>query len=426
MIFDKLLEKRAKYSIDKPWQWPSLVSLQSESNAGTTVTEWKSLQLSCVFACVRLISTTMAMLPLSLHQEVKDKSKIATNKKLHKVLYRMPNPELTAFTFKQTMQSHVLLFGNAYARKVYNNAGEVIELWVLAPWEMKVEMIDGRKIYTYTTPDGKEKKYTSDEIFHLPGLSFNGIQGYSPIKVMRDEVGLGLALQDFGSKYFKNGTNLGGFIEHPGTLGDKAFERVKGDMESKYNQVSNSHKTIILEEGMKYNKIGIPAEDAQFIQSRKFQLEEICRYFGVQLHMIQNLDRASFNNIEHQSIEFRTYCLSPWATIWEQEIYKNLLNSRERDKNYYAKFNMNALMRGDYKNRMEGYRVGVQMGLYSLNEVRKKEDENPIEMDGGDTHWVNAAMIPIDKQKKAPITSKQPVEPKKKGGEDDEDGNKKD
>ena len=155
---------------------------------------------------------------------------------------------------------------------------------------------------------------------------------------------------------------------------------------------------MVLEEGMTYENLGIPADDAQFIQSKKFTLEEIARFYGVQLHMIQNLDKSSFNNIEQQSIEFRTYCLGPWAVIWEQEIYKNLLNETEQMENYYAKFNFNALMRGDYKTRMEGYRTGVQMGLYSLNEVRQMEDENPITGDGGDTYWVNSAMVPINMQ----------------------------
>jgi HK97 family phage portal protein len=215
---------------------------------------------------------------------------------------------------------------------------------------------------------------------------------------MRQEVELSNALQTFGTKYFENGTNLGGIVEHPGHLGKNARDHLKEDLDKNYTGLDHAQRTIILEEGMKYNKIGIPAEDSQFIQSRKFQLEEVCRYYGVQLHMIQNLDKASFNNIEQQSLEFRTYCMLPWATIWEQEIYKSCLTPEEQIQNYYARYNMNALLRADYSTRMNNYRTGVQMGLYSLNEVREMEDMNPIPGEGGNVHFVNSAMIDINTQ----------------------------
>ena len=399
-MLSKLFEKRSKLSIDKPYQWPDLFGLFGKKSAGIEVNEWKALQLSTVFACVRLISNTIGMLPLTLHQEInQDKSRIASEKQLNTVLYRMANKYVTAFMFKQVLQAHVLLWGNGYAEITRNNKGEAIELWLLCPWNMKVSAVNGERVYTYKLPDnGGEKVLRGENVFHLPGLSFDGLVGTSVIGVMREEVGLGIALQQFGSKYFENGTNLGGVVEHPNILGDKARVHLKKDLEDSFSGIDNALKMIILEEGMKYQKIGIPAEDAQFIESRKFQIEEVCRYFGVQLHMIQNLDKASFNNIEQQGIEFKTYCIGPWATTWEQEIYRSLLSDKEKKQNYYAKFNVNALMRGDYKTRMEGYRTGIQMGLYSLNEVRKLEDMNPIEDDSGDIHWVNSAMIPIENQ----------------------------
>ncbi len=399
----KIFEKRKLSFQDEIEKWPSLFGLfQNKSKSGVNVTEFRALQMSVVYACIRLISNTIAMLPLTLHQEIGENSRLAINKPLYKVLYKLANKEITAFTFKQTMQSHVLMWGNAYAEIVINGGGEVIELWPLAPWNMQVELKNGEKKFKYTSPEN-EIIFDSEQIFHLPGLSFDGIIGYSPLKVMKEEIGLGIGLQEFGSTYFRNGANIGGVVEHPGRLGEKARIHLKEDLQEKFTGLDNALRLMILEEGMRYNKIGIPAEDAQFIQSRKFELEEICRYFGVQLHMIQNLDRASFNNIEHQGIEFVTYCLGPWAAIWEQNIYKSLLNIFEQSQNYYAKFNFNALMRGDYKTRMEGYRTGVQMGLYSLNDVRKFEDLNPIPKEaGGDIHWVNSAMIPIEMQLNGP------------------------
>lgn len=397
-LITKVVERRWR-SFDKPWQWPSVFGTQTTSNAGVRVDEWKSMQLSAVYACVRLISNTIAMVPLALHKDIEEgKSVVASDKPLHRVLHQTANSELTSFAFKQTMQAHVLLWGNAYAEKITNNRGETIELWPMPPWSMKVEPANGKRKYTFTLPDGSQQVMPSSKIFHIAGISFDGLKGTSPISVMRNEMGLALALQDFGSKYFANGTNLGGTLQHPGKLGDKAREHLKADIAENFQGLSNAQRMIILEEGMKYDKIGIPAEDAQFIESRKFQLEEIARYFGVQLHMIQNLDRSTNNNIEQQSIEFRTYAIQPWAVIWEQEIYRSLLSPDEQKEKYYGKFNLNALMRGDYKTRMEAYRTGIQMGLYSLNEVRKLEDMNPIEEEGGDTHWVNSAMIPIQKQ----------------------------
>jgi HK97 family phage portal protein len=328
---------------------------------------------------------------------------------------------MTSFSFKQSIKAHALLWGNAYAEKIIGGNGETFELWPLNPWSMHVESVNGKRKYTYTLSDGSQQVMPNNKIFHIAGISFDGIRGYSPIAVMRNEIGLGLALQDFGSKYFANGTNLGGTLEHPGKLGDKAREHLKADIAENFQGLSNAQRMIILEEGMKYTKMNIPAEDAQFIESRKFQLEEIARYFGVQLHMIQNLDRSTNNNIEQQSIEFRTYAIQPWAVIWEQEIYRSLLSLKEQRDGYYGKFNLNALMRGDYKTRMEAYRTGIQMGLYSLNEVRKLEDMNPIEEEGGDTHWVNSAMIPIQKQMEGDSENGQSASITGNGTQDDTD-----
>ena len=411
-IVNQLLETRMRTSISDPWQWPSLsnfLTATTQSNAGINVNENKMLQLSVVYACIRLISNTIGMLPLILHQEISEgKSRVAKERPLHRVLYRVASKNVTAYQFKQIMQTHVLMYGNAYARKHIIGSGEPYALEVLNPWMMEVDLNKrNERVYTYKNAITPEK-LKDTEIFHLPGLSFDGIKGMSPIQVMRNEIGLGLALQEFGSKYFANGTNIGGVAEHPGKLGEKARTNLKNDLQENFTGVNNSHKLIILEEGMKYQKIGIPAQDAQFIESRKFELEEIARYFGVQLHMVQNLDRSTNNNIEQQGIEFKTYAIQPWAVTWEQEIWKSLLTPEMQDEGYYAKFNMNALMRGDYKTRIEGYRIAVQMGMYSLNEIRKLEDDNPIETDaGGDVHWVNAAMIPIDKQMQIEIGGKE-------------------
>jgi HK97 family phage portal protein len=394
--------KRAKTSIAKEWQWPSLTGFFntiSNTSSGQAVNEENSLQVSAVYACVRLISNAIAMIPLQLHQQTYAKNKVisrlAIEKPLNNVLYRLANKNITSYLFKQAMQTQLLLYGNAYAEIVRNNKNEVIELHIIPSWVVTIAKEKGEKFYICKT-DKNEIIFKENEIFHLVGLSFDGEKGYSPIQVMKEEIGLSRSIATFGNKYFKNGGNIGGFLEHPGRLGEVARKRLKEQWEQQHTGADNSSKTAILEEGLKYNKVGIPADDCQFIQSRKYQLEEICRYFGVQLHMIQNLDRATFNNIEQQNLEFKTYCLGPWLNVWENTIYKDLLNQQEQAQNFYAKFNINSLLKADYKTRMEGYRTGVQMGLYNLNEIRAFEDMNPLDTEGGDTHFINAAMIPID------------------------------
>jgi len=394
--------KRAKTSITKEWQWPSLTGFFntiSNTSSGQAVNEENSLQISAVYACVRLISSSIAMMPLQLHQQTyKDNkviSRLAIEKPLNSVLYRLANKNITSYLFKQTMQIHLLLYGNAYAEIIRNNKNEVIGLHIIPSWAVTVAKEKGEKYYIVKTEQNKII-FKEIEIFHLAGLSYDGEKGYSPIQVMKEEIGLSKSIQTFGNKYFNNGGNIGGYLEHPGRLGEVARKRLKEQWEQQHTGVNNASKTAILEEGMKYNKVGIPAEDCQFIESRKYQLEEICRYFGVQLHMIQNLDRATFNNIEQQNLEFKTYCLGPWINVWESTIFKDLLNEQEQMQNYYAKFNINSLLKADYKTRMEGYRTGVQMGLYNLNEIRAFEDMNPLDTEGGDTHFINAAMIPID------------------------------
>jgi HK97 family phage portal protein len=398
-FFEKQFEKRmAKLNVDNPWQWPSLQGLFTGSNSGKYIDEWTSLQLSIVYACIRIISNTIAMLPLSLYQKVGESSKIAENKSLNNVLYRMANKNITAFVYKQMIMSHILLFGNSYSEIIRNGTGEVIELYPLNPWQMEPKLRDGIKKYHYRT-ETKEYILLNDNVLHIAGLSFDGIKGYSPIQIMKNEIGLGLSLQEFGGNFFKNGANIGSFFTHPGQLGQQAKERLQKDINRQYVGEGNYLKNILLEEGMKYEKVTIPLEDAQFIMSRKFQVEEICRYFGVQPHMVQNLENATFSNIEQQSLEFKTYCIQPWATLIENCIWKDLLTKNEQNMGYYAKFNFNSLMRSDYQTRMQGYSTAVQNGIFSINDVLKLEDMDPIsDEDGGNTHFINSASVPIKQQ----------------------------
>ncbi len=290
--------------------------------------------------------------------------------------------------------TQLLLWGNAYAQIVRGKGGQVLELWPLSPAGMEIIRDEKTKQLVYRHTEGvKTTEYKPEQIFHIPGLGFDGVKGLSPIAMAREAIGLALATEEFGARFFGNGARPGGILEHPGVVKDP--EKLRKSWEEVYKGLQNSHKIAVLEEGMKYHEIGIPPEDAQFLETRKFQLNEICRLFRVPPHLVGDLERATFSNIEHQSIDFVVHTIRPWLVRWEQAIIKDLLLPEER-KLYFPKFNVDGLLRGDFKTRMEGYAIGRQNGWYSANDIRELEDMNPIpEEAGGDLYLVNGNMLPV-------------------------------
>ena len=381
------------------------------SNSGVRVDEMRAMQTSAVYACVKIIAESVASLPLHLFKKGKDgKNELAEQHPLFSCLYEIPNEEMTSFEFREMMMSALLLWGNAYAR-IIRRQGHVTELWYLKPQNMTVERdtVTGKIKYTYTDDITNETYvYKPNQVFHLRGLSFDGVKGISPIAQAREAVGLALATEEYGAKFFGNGARPGGVLEHPGTLKDP--EKLRDSWNKVYQGTRNSHKVAVLEEGMKYHSIGIAPEDAQFLETRKYQVNEICRMFRVPPHMVGDLERATFSNIEHQSIEFVQHTIRPWLVRWEQAISRLLLDDSERLL-YFAKFNVDGLMRGDYKSRMEGYAVGRQNGWLSINDIRRLEDMAPVPAEkGGDDYLVNSSMV----------GASLPKEQKVKGGNDEE------
>ena len=369
------------------------VDFIGNSNSGVQVDELRAMQTSAVYACVKILAETIASLPLKLFKKGKDgKNESAEQHPLFSCLYEMPNDEMTSFEFRETMMTSLLLWGNAYARKIRKN-GHVTELWYLKPNLMTVERDTqtGKIKYTYSDDITHQTiEYRPDQIFHIKGLSLDGVKGLSPIAQAREAVGLSLATEEYGAKFFGNGARPGGVLEHPGILKDP--EKLRESWNKVYQGTRNSHKVAVLEEGMKYHTIGIAPEDAQFLETRKYQVNEICRIFRVPPHLVGDLERATFSNIEHQSIEFVQHTIRPWLVRWEQAISRSLLDEKERLL-YFAKFNVDGLMRGDYKSRMEGYAIGRQNGWLSINDIRRLEDMSlvPVEQ-GGDDYLVNGNM----------------------------------
>lgn len=359
------------------------------------VDEFSAMQMSAVNACVRILSETVASLPLHLYRRNGNGSpEKVEDHPLTKCLYSAVNEEMTSFQFRESMMASVLLWGNAYARIIRNKLGQATELWFLKPQYMVVDrdMRTGEIVYTYTDDTTNETyTYTPKQIFHLRTTSIDGLRGMSPIEQASSAIGLALAAEQYGAKFFGNGANPGGVLEHPGVVKDQA--KIRNSWNAVYQGSANAHKIAVLEEGMKYKSIGISPNAAQFLKTRKYQVEEICRIFRIPPHMVGNLDRATFSNIEHQSIQFVVHAVRPWLVRWEQAITRCLLNEKERGV-YYARFNVDGLLRGDYQSRMEGYGIGRQNGWLSANDIRELEDLSPIpEEQGGNEYFVNSGMM---------------------------------
>ena len=372
------------------------------ATSGKRVNERTSMQMTAVYSCVRILSEAIACLPLNVyHYNAEGGKEKAFDHPLYRLLHDEPNPEMTSFIFRETLMTHLLLWGNAYAQIIRNGKGEVIALYPLMPDRMEVDRDDrGRLYYKYTksnddapTMDNGSVILDPSDVLHVPGLGFDGLVGYSPIAMAKNAIGLAIAAEEYGSKFYANGAAPSGVLEHPGTLKDPG--RVRDSWNSTFGGSGNSHKVAVLEEGMKYTPISISPNEAQFLETRKFQINEIARIFRVPPHMVGDLEKSSFSNIEQQSLEFVKYTLDPWVVRWEQALYRTLLSEEEK-KTLFFKFNVEGLLRGDYASRMNGYATARQNGWMSANDIRELEDLDRIPAElGGDLYLVNGNMLPL-------------------------------
>jgi HK97 family phage portal protein len=399
-IFTKLFKSRDK---------PKNVSVGSAyrfffggSTAGKNVTERSSMQMTAVYSCVRVLAEAVAGLPLHLYKYTdsggKDK---ALEHPLYFLLHDEPNPEMTSFVFRETLMTHLLLWGNAYAQLIRNGRGEVVGIYPLMPNRVSVNRDDKGNIY-YKYLRGLEDAHLNkenevillhSEVLHIPGLGFDGLVGYSPIAMAKNAIGMAIACEEYGAKFFANGATPGGILEHPGVVKDP--ERVRASWNSAFGGSANANKVAVLEEGMKYTPISISPNEAQFLETRKFQINEIARIFRVPPHMVGDLEKSSFSNIEQQSLEFVKYTLEPWLIRWEQSLVRSLILPGDKGK-YFIKFNVDGLLRGDYESRMNGYATARQNGWMSANDIRALENLDQIsEEDGGNLYLINGNMTKL-------------------------------
>ena len=371
------------------------------SSSGKYVNERSSMQMTAVYSCVRILSEAIASLPLHVYEITDTGTVKAIDHPLYSILHDEPNPEMTSFIFRETLMTHLLLWGNAYAQVIRNGKGEVIALYPLMPDRMSVNRdSEGQLYYEYRTTqddaktmDGYTVRLSPTDVLHIPGLGFDGLVGYSPIAMAKNAIGLAIATEEYGSKFFANGAAPSGVLEHPGILKDP--EKVRSSWMQTFGGSHNANKVAVLEEGMKYTPISISPNEAQFLETRKFQIDEIARIFRVPPHMIGDLEKSSFNNIEQQSLEFVKYTLDPWVTRWEQGIKRRLFTEDEK-KTFYVKFNVDGLLRGDYQSRMNGYATARQNGWMSANDIRELENLDRISAEeGGDLYLINGNMMPL-------------------------------
>ena len=399
-IFSGLFKSR-----DKPQDrtaGSSYTFFMGGTTSGKTVTERTAMQMTAVYSCVRILAEAVAGLPLHLYKYTENGGKEkAIDHPLYRLLHDEPNPEMSSFVFRETLMTHLLLWGNAYAQVIRNGKNEVIALYPLMPNKMSVDRdSNGQLYYSYYRGSDEAIRDTQNtvilkpsDVLHIPGLGFDGLVGYSPIAMAKNAIGMAIACEEFGAKFFANGAAPSGVLEHPGTIKDPS--RVRDAWQSQFGGSSNSGKVAVLEEGMKYTPISISPEQAQFLETRKFQINEIARIFRVPPHMVGDLEKSSFSNIEQQSLEFVKYTLDPWVIRWEQSIQRALLSHDEKAV-YFAKFNLEGLLRGDYESRMNGYAIGRQNGWMSANDIRELEnlDRIPTE-EGGDLYLINGNMLPL-------------------------------
>lgn len=395
MIIERLLSGFERRSVEEVIQQARQLAVFGTSTAlGGAVTERTALEVPAVLAAVRVLAESVASLPLVLYERLERGKRRATEQPLYRVLHDTPNPVHSAFEFREILQASLLLHGNGYAQIVRGPNGSARELWPLDPTRMAVRVDEsGAPVYVYRT-DVAEVEIPRENVLHVRGLAVRGFVGLSPIQLAREAIGTAKATELYASSLFANSARPSGVLEYPGRLSPEARRRLREAWEELHRGPYGAGRVAILEEGMTWKTVGIPPEDAQFLETRRFQVSEIARIFRVPPHMIGDLERATFSNIEQQAIDFVVHSLRPWLVRWEQAISRDVLTERERER-FFPEFVVEGLLRGDVESRFRAYAIGRQWGWLSLNEIRERENLNPIEAGDSVLMPLNMVSVPI-------------------------------
>jgi len=380
----------------KAWDRSLWNLIGSQSLSGENVTEETALTYSAFWSAVTLISGTIRALPLHLMQKKEDKRRMADDRRMYFLMHDKWNKYMTAEIGRETMMMHILTWGNGYAEQVRNPLGDIVELWPIPPNRVTPEMKNGELIYLIRMDQGPPIYLSREKVLHIPGPSPDGFLGYSIVALARKSIGLGMAMETFGSLYFGQGTHPSAVVTHPHQVKD--VKAMRSAISEVYSGLGKSHQLMLLEDGMKIEKVGIPPEDSQFLESRQFQIPEIARWFNLPPHKLKDLTRSSFSNIESEQISFVTDSILPWLVRLESNYNMQLLTDGDRglygQGRLYFKHNIDGLLRADVAARASFYTAMLDRGVYSINEVREKEDMDPIE--GGDVHMVQQNMTTLE------------------------------
>jgi len=396
----KLLTPKA--AINRPKLNEGSELFGSSLRSGKDITAENALRVAAVYSCTRVLSEAMGALPLSLYKKDGVNRQEASDHSLNNILSILPNSEITSFDLRAQSMTSLLLQGNSYNQVLRDKAGRVGEIWPLLPKNCQLDRTKSGKLVLVV--EGENNAWTMDKVWRINGLSTNGIEGLSPVGLMRETVGSAMAMDHYSAAIYGNGAKPGGVLQMDGKLSKDGQTRLLESWNSTHGGPDNAAKVALLQEGMKWQQISMSAEDAQFIESRKYNRSEIAGIFGVPPHMIGDLEKATFSNIEHQSLQFVIHSLLPWIRRFEQSISRDLLLPSERGI-YYPKFNVEGLLRGDSAARGEFYKQMFNVGAYSPNKILALEDENPIPE--GDNHFINSASITLENAKNAQKSQKQ-------------------
>ena len=382
-------------NLNNPASWLVDWATGGRSASGIPVTEEKAYGVATAYACVNLIAKTVATLPLHVFRRRGALRELVTDNEFGALIGEQPNPLMTSVVWREVMLAHVLLWGNHYSIIADDGRGRPPMLLPLQPWNVDPVLTSDslRKKYRARMPDGTVKEFREDQILHIPGLTFDGITGISPIRKLRNTYGLSLATEQFGSKFFANDARPGVIMEVPSKMGEQAQKNLVQSMHEKFAGSETAWKLLVLEEGAKMHMVQMPLQDAQFLETQKLQDARICGTFGTPPHLVGIIDKSTSwgTGIEQQDIGYAKHCIRPWCVKIEAELDRKLF----RGDGLICKFSLEGLQRGDFKSRMVGYQIGVQNGIYLRNEVRELEDLPPLE--GGNVALIPANMTTMDK-----------------------------
>jgi HK97 family phage portal protein len=398
-IFSRL-EKRSSLATPEKWLVDWFAGGRAETNSGPVVTVSTAMQMTAVYSCIDILSRTVGSLPLYLYRRLDGGGKeLARKHPLFRLMRREPNNEMSAGRFRSTLQGHLASWGNCYSYIDWAGNGYPRALWPIRPDRVDVQRVNGEIVYCYY-PGSDDKKLVEGfviprgSMLHIPGFGFDGVMGYSPLSLAREAVGLGLATEEFGARFFGSGTHPSMIVEHPGKVGLQGYDNLKKALTDTYSGLGQAHRLMLLEEGMTAKPIAINPTDSQFLETRKFQISEIARLYHVPPHMLADVEKSTSwgTGIEEQNIGFITHTMRPWFVLWEEELGRILLLDREKDE-YFFEFDMMALLRGDSVKRWSAYIMGKRNGILNADEIRSWENLNPIPGGLGQEYIVEKNMI---------------------------------